>query len=31
MIPGIEEITTEAGFYRDWDSSLLIFEKASED
>lgn len=31
LITGIEEITTEAGFFRDWDSSLLIFEKASED
>jgi GNAT superfamily N-acetyltransferase len=30
MIPGIEEITSEAGFIRDWESSLLIFEKESE-
>ena len=29
MIPGIENLTAEAGFQRDWDSSLLVFEKAS--
>jgi hypothetical protein len=29
MIPGIENFTAEAGFQRDWDSSLLVFEKAS--
>lgn len=29
MIPGIEKIAAEAGFQRDWDSSLLVFEKAS--
>ena len=29
MIPGIEILTAEAGFQRDWESSLLVFEKTS--
>ncbi|MFL7892093.1 MAG: GNAT family N-acetyltransferase [Anaerolineales bacterium] len=30
LIPGIEQITAEAGLVRDWDLSLLIFEKSSK-
>jgi len=29
LVPGIEGITEEAGYIRDWDSSLLVFEKSS--
>jgi GNAT superfamily N-acetyltransferase len=28
LIPGIEQITAKAGFNRDWESSLLVFEKS---
>ena len=28
LIPGIEGKTSEAGFQRDWDSSLLVYEKS---
>ncbi len=31
LIPRIERFVGEAGFFRDWDKSLLIFEKAAAD
>ena len=29
LVPGIEGITAQAGYIRDWDSSLLVYEKSS--